>query len=141
MCVLVYTIKWIHFGMRLRKILHRSYFIQKCIWKLWYLSFTTQQKKLLHQYFIDAEMKVPKVSPEQRYEKYENSIKLVFLSRKKENYLYVFLFSRVWKQMFHYHYTKLTNIIIIQIDMKTIFNLYLSIHLETETQYKYVNIF
>ena len=43
--------------------------------------------------------------------------------------------------MFHYHYTKLTNIIIIQIDMKTIFNLYLSIHLETETQYKYVNTF
>ena len=55
------------------------------------------------------------------YEKYENSIKLVFLSRKKENYLYVFLFSGVWKQMFHYHYTKLN------LDVENIPKLYIYI--------------
>ena len=72
------------------------------------------------------------------YEKYENSIKLVFLSRKKENYLYVFLFSGVWKQMFHYHYTKLN------LDVENIPKLYIYHSIQFRVTYmllqRYYNI-
>ena len=73
-------------------------------------------------------MKEKKVSPEQVEQLMKKGQKIplhwFFLGMRIETCLYELLLSGLSKQMFHYHYTKLRNIIIIiQKDMKIVFNL------------------